>query len=128
MLFALGFWLSFVTANAVAIYAFDYFERAWGRGPSLQVASWLAIELAVVALVGAIVGFRVGSKRGAVPGNLAALLLGILLTVLLGALSWVMSRLGLPEVVLSAASGIVVLAFGACALAFVATRVRTNAA
>ena len=128
LLLTAGFWLSVVTFEAVAIYGFGQFEHVWGRGPSLQVVSWVATGVAVVVLVGAVVGFRLGAKRGVVPGNLVALMLGALLTIFVVAFVSVLSLLPLPNGALNAASGLLLLATFTFALAFVSTRVRQSAA
>ena len=73
---ALGFWLACVVIACVAIYGFDSFENAWGRGPSLQVDVWLATGFSICVLIGAVAGFRVGARDGSVPRNLVSLLLG----------------------------------------------------
>mgnify|MGYP006877781199 FL=1 len=56
--FALATLFAFIAGGAVAIFGFDYFEKAWGRWNSLQVYAMLALPLAAVSGVGAWFGAR----------------------------------------------------------------------
>jgi hypothetical protein len=72
---ALSFLILVMVAAVVGVYAFDFYERAWGRGPSLQVISWVAVPVsALVALVAAI-GFRL-SKQALVRSRVAGTIVG----------------------------------------------------
>ena len=47
--FAVAVLSVFVAGGAVAIYRFEYFERAWGRFNSLQVYIWIGLGAALAA-------------------------------------------------------------------------------
>jgi hypothetical protein len=53
-----SFLLCMLGASAVLVYGFDEYERAWGRGPSLQVLMYIALVLAAGVMVLSAVGFR----------------------------------------------------------------------
>jgi len=94
-----GVLLAFILFGAVAIYGFDYFESAWGRGPSLQVYVWIGIGLAILSCMGAAVGFSYGSRMGNVPRTVPSCLGGALSTLIVlavGAFTPRMSDIGLP--------------------------------
>ncbi len=59
LIFSSAFFVAFVAVGAVAIFGFDYFERAWGKWNSLQVYVWLAVPFAAAAGAGAFGGSRV---------------------------------------------------------------------
>ena len=59
---ALSFLLVVLTAGAISVYGFDVYERAWGRGPSLQVLTWVAIPLSVLVGISAAFGFRMSKS------------------------------------------------------------------
>lgn len=58
-IFTLGFVTWTAGANAVAVYGFDQYERAWGRGPSFQLGLWVIIVAAILVII----GFSLGTKR-----------------------------------------------------------------
>ena len=45
-----GVLLVFLVAAAVSVYGFDAYERAWGRGGSFQVETWIALVGALIAM------------------------------------------------------------------------------
>ena len=42
--------LVFVIVAAISVYGFGQYERAWGRGGSFQVETWLSLVGAVIAM------------------------------------------------------------------------------
>src|SRR5271154_5153902 len=83
LFFVGGFWAATVLAGAVAIYGFNYFELAWGRGPSLQTYTWIATLGAIVSVLPAGFGFRLGSRNGPAPGPLLSAICGAALLLVL---------------------------------------------
>jgi hypothetical protein len=77
MILSAALWVLIVLVGAVSVYAFDQYERAWGRGPSVQVYSWIATAVALVILFGSGFGFRLGARSGAVPGSWLAAALAV---------------------------------------------------
>ena len=63
IIFTLGFVACAAAAMAVSIYGFGQYERAWGRGPSYQVALWIITVAAVVVAI----GFSLGAKLVVAP-------------------------------------------------------------
>jgi hypothetical protein len=61
-------WILVVVAGAVSVYGFDQYERAWGRGGSFQVYTWIAFGMAALAAVCAGIGFSFGGLNRRVPG------------------------------------------------------------
>lgn len=59
---AMAFLLCMLVVAAVSVYGFDEYERAWGRGGSFQVLSWIAIAASVGVGICAALGFRVGGE------------------------------------------------------------------
>ena len=76
LFFAAGLWGAVVLIGAVAIYGFDYFERALGRGVSLEVYIWVATLGAIASPFPAGFGFRLGSRDGIAPRPLLATICG----------------------------------------------------
>jgi hypothetical protein len=124
---AVGFWVAVVLFETVAIYGFGQFEHAWGRGPSLQVVSWVATGVALVVLVSAALGFKVGSQRGTVPRAIIAASLGFLLVLLLSLILWVLSRIPSKVGLLNAATALGLVAVTTTTLAYCTARVKANA-
>lgn len=62
-IFTLGFVTWAAGANAVAVYGFDYYEHAWGRGPSFQLGLLLLMVDAILVSI----GFFLGTKRTTAP-------------------------------------------------------------
>lgn len=62
-IFTLGFVSWAAGANAVAVYGFDLYERAWGRGPSFQLGLWIIMVAAILVVI----GFSLGTKRTTAP-------------------------------------------------------------
>jgi hypothetical protein len=60
---ALSFLVAVLVAGAVGVYGFDAYERAWGRGPSLQVITWVATPISVLVGVFAACGFRLSKSE-----------------------------------------------------------------
>ena len=96
-IFTLGFVAWAAIATAVAVYGFDHYERAWGRGPSYQVILWI-ISVAAIAVA---VGFSLGSKQLTTPLPWwKPILLSSAFTLVFGALTYLagyMSRLGVEQ-------------------------------
>jgi hypothetical protein len=90
LFFAAGFWAAAVLTGAVGIYGFDYYERAWGRGASLQVYIWIATLGAVVALFPAAFGFRLGGGDELAPGRILATVSGAALVLVLWLISFLL--------------------------------------
>jgi hypothetical protein len=90
LFFAAGFWAAVVLTGAGGIYGFDYYERAWGRGPSLQVYTWIASLGAVVALFPAGFGFRLGGGEELAPGPIVATISGAALVLVLWLISFLL--------------------------------------
>lgn len=78
---ALSFLVLALAAAAVGVYGFDGYEKAWGRGPSFQVMSWVACFVSVVIGILAALGFKLArvpllrrpKSCGALVGTLVAL-------------------------------------------------------
>lgn len=62
-IFTLGFVTWAAGANAVAVYGFDQFEPAWGRGISFQLGLWIIMVAAILVAM----GFSLGIKRITLP-------------------------------------------------------------
>lgn len=62
-IFALGFVTWAAGAMAIAVYGFDQYEPAWGRGPSYQLGLWIIMVAAILVAI----GFSLGTKPIAVP-------------------------------------------------------------
>lgn len=126
--FATGFWFSVLIAQAVAIYAFDQFELAWGKGASLQVASWVITGVAVLVLFSGGLGFKVGARRGTVPKKLGAFVLGIIFTVLLCVAMCALSFVVPKFVSLNAVTAAGILSVSSAAVCYASTRAEKYAA
>jgi peptidoglycan/LPS O-acetylase OafA/YrhL len=59
---AMTFLLCMLVAAVISVYGFDEYERAWGRGGSFQVLSWVAVAASVGVGICAALGFRVGGE------------------------------------------------------------------
>jgi hypothetical protein len=58
-IFTLGFVTWAAGANAVAVYGFDQYEPAWGRGPSFQLGLWIIMVASILIAI----GFSLGARR-----------------------------------------------------------------
>jgi hypothetical protein len=123
LFFAAGFWAALVVTGAVGIYGFDYFEAKWGRGPSLQVYTWIATLGAVVSLFPAGLGFRLGSRLGTAPGPLLATACGAAVVLLL----WLIGLL-LPDHILPGIPTVLLLVLTAFGTAYLASVVKNRVA
>jgi hypothetical protein len=54
--------LVFAIASAVAIYGFNSYEPAWGKGGSVQISWWLSFGAALLVLVGAGAGAKLAGN------------------------------------------------------------------
>lgn len=90
-IFTLGFVAWAAGAMAVAVYGFDHYERAWGRGPSYQVVLWIITIAAIVVAI----GFSLGTKpfAEALPWWKPFLLSGAF-TLVFGALTYLAGYIG----------------------------------
>jgi len=87
---AMSFLVLALAAAAIGVYGFDGYEKAWGRGPSFQVMSWVACFLSIVIGVFAALGFKLarvpllGRPKycGALVGILAAVVTVVAAVVL----------------------------------------------
>jgi hypothetical protein len=52
----------FAIASTIAIYGFDGYEPAWGKGGSVQVAWWMSLAAAIIVLFGSGVGALLAGK------------------------------------------------------------------
>lgn len=91
IIFTLGFIAWAAGAMAVAVYGFDHYERAWGRGPSYQVVLWIITVAAIVVAI----GFSFGAKHLAVPLSWwKPFLFSGAFTLVFGALTYLAGYLG----------------------------------
>jgi hypothetical protein len=123
LFFAAGFWTALVVIGAVAIYGFDYFEAAWGRGPSLQVHMWIATLGAVASLFPAGYGFNLGSRGGTAPGPLLATTCGAAVVLLF----WLIGLL-LPDRLMPGITTLLLIVLTAFGTAYLASVVKTRLA
>ena len=61
---------------AGSVYGFDQSARAWGRGGSLQVLSWISVPAAIAVGLLSALGFRVAGRAALVHPRLAGALVG----------------------------------------------------
>src|SRR5690349_3877851 len=67
--------------SGVAVYAFDGYEKAWGKGPTFQVLTWMSLAVSLVALASSWAGGRLGDMQRRPPSWLPVSL-GVLFVVL----------------------------------------------
>jgi hypothetical protein len=66
-----------LVAAAVSVYGFDEYERAWGRGGSFQVLSWISVPVALGVGLFAALGFRVAGSSTLMNPRVAGALVGL---------------------------------------------------
>jgi peptidoglycan/LPS O-acetylase OafA/YrhL len=74
---AMSFLLCMLVAAAISVYGFDEYERAWGRGGSFQVLSWIAAATSVAVCLLAAFGFRVAHVSSKMNPKLAGSVVGV---------------------------------------------------
>jgi hypothetical protein len=79
--------------SGVAVYAFDGYEHAWGKGPTFQVLTWISLAVSLVALASSAVGGKLGGMQRRAPLWLP-LSFGVFFVVLNYALGWGIEALG----------------------------------
>jgi hypothetical protein len=64
VVFAASFLAVLLVLATVSVYVFGQYERAWGRGGSWQVLSWISLASAVLSFFGALFALIITRRRG----------------------------------------------------------------
>ena len=116
VIFAMAYFLILVGLAAVSVYVFGVYERAWGRGGSWQVLTWIAAGSTVLAFFGALSGSTVARRRGRALSLLRTLLAAIVASLVLLCALYVSAPVGQTVGLWGIAVASVVLPMLACAM------------
>jgi hypothetical protein len=81
VIFGITFFAILLVLATISVYGFGQYERAWGRGVSWQVLSWISAASAVLSFFGALLAATVMRRRGRNLSLPRAVLGGILSSV-----------------------------------------------